>query len=325
MQCVWHRRVPATAATTMILIATFSMAQEYPARPVRMIVPLTAGSAADILARRLAQKMSEQWGQQIVVDNRPGAGTTIGAGLVARAAPDGYTLLVNSAAFAVSAAMYPKLPYDALRDFAPVSQIAMAPIVLVAAPSTGAKSVRDLVAIAKQKSGQLTFGSSGVGSSTHFAGEQFRLAASINAVHVPYKGPGEALLDCVTGRINYLLAPLVPALPFIKDGRLLALGVTTARRSVVLPDVPTIAEGGLPNYEYQDWWGLFAPGATPQPIVSKLSKETARILDLADVKKQMLAQGEEAKPSAPEEFKSFVRAKVDSARGVVKVAGIKPD
>jgi len=322
------QRITFTAliATAMASTAAPGLAQStqnFPTKPVRIIVPLTAGSAADLLARRLTVKMSENWGQQVVVDNRPGAGTTLGTGIVAKATPDGYTLLVNSAAFAVSAALYPKLSYDALKDFSPVSQIAIAPIVLGVAPALGAKSVKDLVALAKQKPGQISFGSAGVGSSTHFSGEQFKLAAGINVVHVPYKGPPEALLDTMTGRIQYLLSPLVPALPFIKDGRLLALAVTTAQRTPVLPDVPTVAEAALPGYEYQDWWGLFAPAGTPRPVIEKISRETARILELPDIRKQMLNQGEEARPSTPEEFTRFVRAKIESAGNVVKLAGIR--
>jgi tripartite-type tricarboxylate transporter receptor subunit TctC len=299
--------------------------RNFPTRPVRMIVPLTAGSAADLLARRLAVKMSENWGQQVVVDNRPGAGTTLGTGIVAKATPDGYTLLVNSAAFAVSAALYSKLPYDPLKDFSTVSQIAIAPIVLAVAPSLGARSVKDLIVLAKQKPGKITFGSAGVGSSTHFAGEQFKIAAGIGVVHVPYKGPPEALLDTMTGRIQYLLSPLVPALPFIKDGRLLALAVTTAQRTPVLPDVPTVAEAALPGFEYQDWWGVFAPAATPRAVIDKISTETARIVNLPDIKKQMLSQGEEATPNTPEEFTRFVRAKVETARKVVTLAGIRAE
>jgi len=295
----------------------------YPARPIRMIVPLSAGSAADVLARRLASKMAENWGQQVVVDNRPGAGTTLGAGIVAKAAPDGYTVLVNSAAFAVSAALYPKLPYDALKDFVPVSQIAVAPIVLVVAPTFGTRSVKELVAVARQTPGQITFGSSGVGSSTHFAGEQFKIAAGINVVHVPYKGPSEALVDTATGRIQYFLAPLVPALPFIRDGRLLALAVTTAQRTPVLPNVGTVAESGLPGYEYQDWWGMFAPAKTPRPVIGRIAKETARVLELSDIRKQLLSQGAEARSSTPEEFAQFVRAKIESADKVVKLASIR--
>lgn len=295
----------------------------YPARPLRMIVPLTAGSAADVLARRVAVKMSETWGQQVVVDNRAGAGGTIGSNIVAKATPDGYTLLVHSAAFAVSAAVYPKLPYDSRKDFTGVNQIAIAPIVLVVAPSLGTSSVRDLVALAKRKPGQITFGSAGIGTSTHFAGEKFKLAAGIDVVHVPYKGPSEALVDTTTGRIQYFLAPLVPAMPFVKDGRLLALAVTTAERTPVLPDAPTIAEAGISGYEYQDWWGVFAPAKTPRAIVDKLGREIARILDLSDVKKQMLSLGAEARSSTPQAFTRFVHANIESAGTVVRIARIR--
>jgi tripartite-type tricarboxylate transporter receptor subunit TctC len=308
----------SSAAVTAIAQA----ADSYPARPVRMIVPLSAGSAADVLARRLASKLSESWGQQVIVDNRTGAGGTIGTGIVARSVPDGYTLLTHSAAFAVSAALYPKLPYDPLRDLTGVSQMAMAPIVLVIAPSLGTKSVVELLALAKQKPGQLAFASSGIGSSTHFAGEQFRIAASINVVHVPYKGPSEALVDTATGRIQFFLAPVVPALPFIRDGRLLPLAVTTAKRTPVLPDVPTIADSGLANYEYLDWWGLFAPSRTSRFVIDKLSRDTARILENTEIREQMLSQGAEATSSTPDEFERFVRSKIESAGKLVKVAGI---
>src|SRR5262249_18763375 len=229
----------AGSIVALPVLSQLARAHTYPTRPVRMIVPLSAGSAADILARQLAMKMGQTWSQPIVVENRPGAGTTLGADAVAKAAPDGHTLLINSAAFAASAAVYSKLPYDPLKDFAPVSQVATAPIVVVAAPSLGVKSIKDLVELAKRQPGQINFGSAGVGSSTHFAGEQFKLAAGLSAVHVPYKGPSEALLDTMTGRIQYSVSPVVPALPFIRDGKVLALGVTTAKRSPVLQDVPT--------------------------------------------------------------------------------------
>jgi tripartite-type tricarboxylate transporter receptor subunit TctC len=290
MQCFAKRNIRRFVFAAFVLPPWSVLAQspqDYPARPIRIVVPLTAGSAADVLARRLALKMNENWAQPVVVENRPGAGTTLGAGIVAKAAPDGYTLLINSAAFAASAAIYARLPYDPIKDFAPVSQLAIAPIVVVAAPSLGAKSIKDLVELAKQKPGQINFGSAGVGSSTHFAGEQFKLAAGLNAVHVPYKGPSEALLDVTTGRIQYSLSPLVPVLPFIRDGKLLALGVTTAQRSLVLPDVPTIAEAGLSDYEYEDWWGAFAPNQTPSEIVDKINKEIARILELPDISSAM--------------------------------------
>jgi len=313
------------AAAGTVALPSHARAQTYPTQPVRMIVPLTAGSAADILARQLATKMSENWGQPVVVENRPGAGTTIGANAVAKAAPDGHTLLVNSAAFAASAAIYQKLPYDPIRDLAPISQVAIAPIVVTVAPSLGAKSIRELVELSKNQGGRMSFGSAGVGSSTHFAGEQFKLAAGLNAVHVPYKGPPEALLDTMTGRIQYCLSPLLPAVPFITDKKLLPLAVTTAERSSMLRDVPTIAEAGVPDYEYQDWWGAFGPATTPPAVIDKVSKEIARVLELPDVRKQLLSQGAEARSSTPQEFAAFVRAKIEAARKVATAAGIRSD
>jgi tripartite-type tricarboxylate transporter receptor subunit TctC len=290
---------------------------------VRLVIPLPAGSASDILARQIAAKLAEAWGQSVIVENRPGAGTTLGTDAVAKASPDGHTLLLTSAAFAASAAIYQKLPYDPLKEFFPVSQIAVAPILIVAPPSLGAKSIKDLIEIAKSRPGGINFGSSGVGSSTHFAAEQFKLAAGFNAVHVPYKGPAEALLDAATGRIQYALSPILPALPFIKDGRLLALGVTTGQRSSVLEDVPTIGEAGLPGFEYQDWWGLFAPTGTPPAVVDKISKDVSRVLDLPEVTKQLLAQGAEARSSQPDEFTRFIRSRIEAARQVATTAGIQ--
>jgi tripartite-type tricarboxylate transporter receptor subunit TctC len=297
--------------------------QSYPTRPVRLIIPFTAGSATDLLARRLATKMSESWGQQVVVDNRGGGGGTVGMNIVAKAPPDGYTLLTHSIAFAMSSALYSKLPFDPVKDFAPASQIVVSTSLMVVAPSLGVKSVKELIALAKQKPGQISFGSSGVGSGTHLNAEQFRFAAGIDVLHVPYKGVPEVLIDVMTGRIHYFLTPLVPSLPFLKEGRLLPLAVTTARRSAVLPDVPTMAEAALPGYEFQAWFGIFAPARTPRPIVEKISREIARVVDLPDMKKQFLAQGEEGRPSTPDEFSRFVRAEIDKIGKIVKQAGVK--
>ena len=312
----------AGAAETSQAASTAS-GQSYPIRPVRLIVPFSAGSAADLLARRIATRMSEGWGQQVVVDNRSGAGGIAGIGLVATAPPNGYTLLVHSLAMAVSAAMYTKLPYDPIKDFAPVSQIIASPSVLVVAPALGVKSVKELIALAKQKPGQLNFGSAGIGSGTHLNGEQFKHAAGINVTHVPYKGSPEALVDTMTGRIQYFISPVVPALPLIKDGRLLPLAVSTAKRTPLLPDVPTVAEAALPGYEFQAWYGMFAPGATPRPIVSQISREVARIVELPEVVKQMTSQGEQPRSSTPEEFTAFYRAEVEKYRKIVKLANIR--
>ena len=297
--------------------------QTFPTKPIRLIVPFTAGSATDLLARRIALKMSDNWGQQVVVDNRGGGGGTLGSNIVAKATPDGYTLLVHSIAFAMNAALYSKLPFDPINDFACVSQISVSTSLLVVAPTLGVKTVKELIALAKQKPGQLNFSSSGVGSGTHLNAEQFRSAAGIDVVHIPYKGVPEQLIDTVTGRVHYFLSPLVPAMPFIKDGRLLPLAVTTPRRTAVLPDVPTMAEAGLPGYEYQAWFGVFAPARTPRAVVEQISREIARIVDLPDIRKQMQNQGEEARSSTPEEFTQFIRAEIEKTRKIVKMADIR--
>jgi tripartite-type tricarboxylate transporter receptor subunit TctC len=222
--------------------------------------------------------------------------------------------------------MYSKLPYDPVKDFTPISQIASAPFVVVAAPSLGAKSIKDLIELAKAKPGQINFGSAGVGTSSHFAAERLSLAAGgLKVVHIPFKGPPEALVETMTGRIQYFFSPLLPALPFIKDGKLLALGVTTAQRSAVLQDVPTIAEAGVADYEYQDWWGVFAPAATPRPVIDTIDKEFARILSLPDVTKQLLGQGVEPRPSTPDQFTAFVHARLADFRQLATHAGIRAD
>ncbi len=326
MRTVQNNLFASLVATSIAVAAGPGIAQtpqNYPNRPVRMIIPFTAGSATDLLARRVAPKMSEHWNQQVVVDNRGGAGGSLATGMVAKAAPDGYTLLVHSIAFAMNAALYSKLPYDPLRDFSYLSQISISTSLLLVSPKLGPKSVSELIALARQKPGQLSFSSSGIGSGTHLNGEMFRFGAGIDVVHVPYKGVPEALVDIMSGRVHYFLSPLVPALPFIRDGRLLPLAVSTARRSQVLPDVPTIAESGLPGYEFQAWFGVFAPAGTPRPVVDKISKEIARIVALPDVIRQFTQQGEEAKPSTPEEFHRFVRAEIEKYVKVVKLAGIK--
>ncbi len=298
-------------------------AEKFPNKPMRMIVPFTAGSATDLIARRLAFKMSDNWNQQVVVDNRGGAGGTLGTNMVAKATPDGYTLLVHSIAFSMNAALYAKLPFDPVKDLAGISQLTVSTSLVVVAPSLGVKSVKELIALAKQKPGQLNFSSSGVGSGMHLNAEKFRFAAGIDVVHVPYKGVPEQLVDIVTGRIQFVLTPLVPALPFIRDGRLLPLAVTTARRAAILPDIPTVAEAALPGYEFQAWFGVFAPAGTPRTVINQISKEIARIVELPDIKKQFLLQGEEGRPSTPEEFARFVRDDIEKTRKIVKLAGIR--
>lgn len=320
-----QRLFAALVATGLAVAAPNAGAQapNYPTKPVRLMIPFTAGSATDLLARRLAIKMTDTWGQQVVVDNRGGGGGTLATHIVVKATPDGYTLLVHSIAFAMNAALYTKLPYDSVKDLTGVSQIAVSTSLLVASPKLGVKTINELIAIAKAKPGQLNYSSSGVGSGTHLNAEQFRFGAGIEVVHVPYKGVPEQLIDTQTGRIHYFLSPLVPALPFIRDGRVIPLAVTTARRSSVLPDVPTMAEAAIPGYEFQAWFGFFAPVKTPRPIVDQISKEIARIVDLPDIKTQMVNQGEEPRASSPEEFNRFVRAEIEKYRALVKRAGIR--
>ena len=305
--------------------AAHGQQQKFPSKPIRMIVPFGAGSQTDILARMIGQKMNENWGQQVVVDNRPSAGGTIGSSIVATALPDGHTLMLHSVGHAINATLYTRRPFDTLRDFAGVSQVASVPNVLVVAPSLGVKSVKDLIALAKQKPGAINYGSAGIGSGTHINSEQFKVAAGINIVHVPYKGTPDALTDTMTGRIQFFFSPLLPAGPFIKEGRLLALAVSTAQRSPVLPDVPTVAEAALPGFEYDQWYGILAPRATPKPILNQLSQEIARILDLPDVRKTFQTQGAVAKPSTPEQFDAFIRVEIGKLAKVIKASGAKAD
>ena len=323
------RKTLVATGLAFALVTTLSFmanAQDrFPNKPIQIIVPFTAGSSTDIHARMVGKKMSENWGQQVVVINRPGGGGIVAGSIVARAAPDGYTLLYHGPGFAVSATLYSKLPYDPLKDFAAVTQIASTPFVLVVGPSLGVKSVNDLIALAKRKPGQLNFGSAGIGGATHLSGEQFRFAADINVVHVPYKGTPEALIDTMAGRIQYFISPIAPALSFIKDGRLLALAVTTAQRSPVLPNVPTVAETALPGFEMEGWGGLWAPAKTPKAVLNQLSNEVARILALPDIRERLQSEGVVPKSSTPEEFAKFTRAEIEKLGKVVKASGMRAD
>lgn len=315
--------VRACGALLLALWTALAFAQGYPNKPVKIIVPFTAGSATDILGRTLAQKLTEAWGQPVVVENRPGAGGTIGAGVVAHSPPDGYTLLVHSAAQAVNPAIYPTLPYDTVKDFVEVATIGGQPNVLVVAPASGYKSVADLIADAKKRPGALNFGSAGTGSGTHINGEKFKLAAGIDVVHIPYKGTPEAITDTMTGRVTYFFSPISSALPNIREGKLVALGVSTAKRSSALPNVPTIAESGLPGFDYNLWIGLYAPAGTPQEIVDRINADVAKMLATPDVKERLAALGAEPLVMTPAEFRKFMRDEMEDAAKVVKGASIR--
>jgi tripartite-type tricarboxylate transporter receptor subunit TctC len=302
-----------------------SAARTYPSKPIRMVVPFTAGSATDIMVRLIGPEMARNWGHQVVVDNRPGAGGAIAGGIVVTAVPDGHTILVTSSAFAGSAALYDNLPYDPLKDFQGVTQLASSSLVLVVAPGLGVKSAKELIALAQQKPGQFSFSSAGIGSGTHYGGERFKLAARIDAVHVPYKGTPEALNDTVGGRVQYSMTSILPSVPLIKSGRLLALAVSTPYRAAPLPDVPTFAELGLPDAECDGWYGVFVQPRTPRSIVNALSKEIARILELPDVQEKIAAQGARVKHSTPEAFDTMVRAEILLRRKIFGASGAKAE
>jgi tripartite-type tricarboxylate transporter receptor subunit TctC len=291
-------------------------ASSYPSRPIRIVVPFSPGSGSDFLARQLGPKMTERWSQQVVVDNRPGAAGRVAGEIVTRAAPDGHTLMVTSSGIAASAALYPDLPYDTLKDFAPVSLLAITSTLFVTSPNSGIKTIRDLIARAKQEPGKLTYGHSGVGSGTHFASELLNAMVGIRTVHVPYKGGTEVMADTISGRITFGVVPLAPSVPLVKSGRAHAIGVTTKDRVSSLPDVPTLHESGATGYEYLGWFAIFAPGRTPNSVVAKLNESVARILSLPDVRERVEAIGVEPKPGTPESLHAMLRAEIEARKKI---------
>jgi tripartite-type tricarboxylate transporter receptor subunit TctC len=299
--------------------------QAYPSRPIRIVVQFSAGSQADLLARAVGTRMAEQWGQQVVVDNRPSAGGTVAGSIVASATPDGHTLMMVSPGHAVSASLYARLPYDPVKDFHGASQVASGATALIIAPSQGIRTVKELIAAARNAPGKVTFGSAGIGSGTHLAGEQLKLLAKVDMTHVPYKGTPEAITDTLAGRIHVFFAALPPAMGFIKDGRLIALAVSTTRRSPVLPDIPTIDESGVPGYEFDAWYGLIAPARAPRPVLDRISDEVARILAIQDVSRGLLAQGLVPRPSRPEAFQAMIASEVVKFGRIVKASGARID
>ena len=301
-------------------------AQAYPARPVRMVVPFAAGAGSnDIMARLIAQKLSESVGQQVVVDNRPGASGIIGCDIVAKAQPDGYTVLMMSLTLTVNPSLFKKLPFDAEKDLIAVTMVASAPLMLVVHPSVPAKSVAELVAYAKANPAKLNFGSGGAGATPHLAGEMFKLLGGVQMTHVPYKGGAPALADLVGGQIQVMLENIPGTLPFVKGGKLRALAVTDKKRSPVVPDLPTLDEAGLKGYELVGWNGLFVPRGTPKPVVNKLYGETKRALALADIKERLAQMGAEGVGNTPEQFAAFIRAEIPKWAKVVAAAGIKTE
>lgn len=305
------------------LWTSFASAQAWPTKPVKVIVPFTAGSATDILARTFGQKLSEYWGQPVVIENHPGAGGTIGTGIVANAAPDGYTLLVHSAAYSVNPFMYPNLSFDTKKAFAEIAPLGGQPNVLVVAPSSGIKSVADLIAQAKKKPGEINFASAGSGSGTHINAEKFKLATGIDVVHIPYKGTPEALTDTIAGRVTYYFSPISAALPHIKDGKLIALAVSSAQRSSALKDVPTLAESGVPGFDYNLWVGMFGPAGMSPDLVERINKDVQKALASSEIKERFATLGAEAMPMSVVQFKKFIGDEMDASAKIVKAANIK--
>jgi tripartite-type tricarboxylate transporter receptor subunit TctC len=317
----WHA---IAVVLTLSIVSLPVHAQSYPTKPVRMIVPFAAGGILDIVARAVGERLSGSLGQPIVVDNRGGAGGTIGTEIAARATPDGYTLLTGHiGTHAINASLYPKLGYDPVRDFAPITLAATFPLGLFVHPSVPARSVAELIAFAKAKPGEVSFASAGSGGPTHMAGEMLKAMAQVDIVHVPYKGNAAALNDLLGGRVHMFFSNLVTAMPHARSGKLRAIAVSTSKRSQQVPELPTVAESGLPGYELTNWIGMFAPAATPHAIVLRLNRDIAAILGSPDMQERFRLQGLDLVSSTPEEFAAFVRAELAKWRRVVKESGAK--
>jgi len=324
MDSLQRMTIAISIATGITVVAPgFAQGQQkFPIKPVRLVVPFSPGSQSDVLARVIGPKLSEIWGQPVVVETRTGAGGTIAAALVARATPDGHTLLVSSTAFVIGAALQPSLPYDAHKDFVGVTQLGYSTSALVVAPALGVKSVKELIALAQAKPGQVLFSSSGAGGGSHMLGERFRLAAGIKVQHVGFKGAADAVLEVMAGRVHFCIQSLAAGLGFIRDGRLLALAVVTPQRSPLLPDVPAMAEV-LPGYERDGSFPLLAPAGTPLAVRQQISRDVARVFDLADVRDRLQGMGFVSAPTTPEEHDRILRAQIQAFAKVAAAVGLK--
>ena len=323
------RRTALRAGALLIVVlngvSPALFAQTFPSRPIRLISPFAPGGGNDILSRTLSAAMSRNLGQSVVVDNRPGANTILAMEILARATPDGYTLLTTSSSQATNATLYTKLPYDSIKDFAPVSAIGVSPLVLAVNPALPIKSVSDLVAAAKAKPGAVMYPSAGTGNSTHLGGELFAVMAGVTLTHVPYKGLGPGLLDVMAGRLHTVFSTAPSALPHIKTGRLRGLAVTTAARSNLVPQLPTVAESGVPGYEAGSWYGIIAPAGTPRAVIARLNKEITTLLGTADFRDQIMAAGADPMPNTPDEFATYIKSEIAKWAKVIKLSGAKAD
>ena len=313
------------ASVTALCLPASAYAQAYPSKPIRLVVPSSPGGGTDIVGRVVAQKLSESLGQQVVVENRAGAGTMIGNEIVARSAPDGYTLLMGLSTLAILPAVHKTMRYDAFKDLAPVCLAVTVPNVLIVHPSVPARSVKALIALAKARPGEIVAGSAGVGTNPHLSLELFKTMAAIDVVHVPYKGSGPGIIGLMSGEVAMLIPTLPTAMPHLKAARVRPLGVSTSVRAESLPEVPTIAEAGLPGYEATQWFGVLVPGATPRPIIDRLHKDITALLRLPDVKQHLAGEGAQVIGSGPEQFAAYLRAETDKWAKVVKAAGMKPE
>jgi len=316
-------RSTSVAALVLCALHAGAHAQAWPSKAVRIVVPFTPGSGTDIIARTVTERLSPQIGQPIVIENRPGAGGTIGAALVVKSEPDGHTLFVHSSSYTVTPSTYKDLPYDTLRDLTGVIPLGLLPNVLVMAPAKGIRSVKELVAAAKAKPGSLNSASVGVGSATHLNAERFRLGAGIDTVNVPFKGSPEALTEIITGRVDFYFCPVVAILPLLKDGKVVALAVGSTKRSSALPDLPTTLEAGVPNSDYNFWVGMFAPARTPRETVNRIYRETLVALRSPEVREKMARMGAEPMDYNPEQFNAYIRDEIAANAALVKAAGIK--
>ena len=327
-------RSPSSVATALLrallvvlaLAPAMGWAQIYPTKPIRLVVPFPPGGSLDVVARAIGQKLSEAWGQPVVIDNRPGAGGNIGADLVAKSAPDGYTILEGAlSTHAVNVSLYGKMPYDPVKDFAPITLVAVTPNVLVLNPSVPANSVKELIAYGKANPGKLAFGSGSNGSAGHLAGELFKTETGVDMVHVPYKGGAPAMQDLLAGRTQLMFDNLANSMQQVRAGKLKALAVTTAQRSPLVPDLPTLAEAGLPGFDIYTWWGFMAPAGTPKEIIAKWNVEVARILNAPEMKEFFAQQGAVPAPDSPEEFAALIRREIPKYAKIVKDSGAKVD
>ena len=307
----------------LLLLPCLAFAQTYPSKSVRMVVPFPPGGGTDLVARILASKLSQAWSQQVMVENKPGASGTIGSDLVAKAAPDGYTLLLQGTQHAINLSLYKQLPYDTAKDFVPVAYVALAPFLLVVNIEVPVNSVSELISYIKSKPGGLDYGSSGPGGGAHLAGEMFKTATGVQLTHIPYKGGSPALVDLLGGQIPMLFDPIPTSLKHLSGGRLKVLAITSAQRIAILPDVPTVAESGVPGFEAVSWFGLYAPAGTPPEIVNKLNADVLNILAMPDVKEKFAEMGAFSTPMTPEAFSTYLGVEIAKYAKVIKDSGAK--